>query len=256
MVVLGIVGLIAAIVLPQLAPAISMAGHEGAARRIAGFGRTAIARGQLLHERMTVKFDLKNQEYWCERWPDPEKLADDAKRAQDPDIAGKEPISPLEALDLAKAANDPESDFARGDLDKLDAATNEMYSRFDRMSRQAAIVQAGRVHHAMSVLDEVDPLFERGFSLDDRIKEEDLEPEEISEPLLSRVRMPREMSIESVTVGGERHSGGLVEVDITPFGLEEAVIIEVANDEGEYYTVDWDPTTGGTRLTEGRGRSR
>ena len=256
MVVLGIISLIVAIVLPQLAPVISLAGHEGSARRIAGYGRSAIARAQLLHERMTVKFDLKNQEYWCERWPDPEIVADKKAREQNPDLAGKEPMSPIEALALAKAAEDPESEFAAGDLDKLDAATNEMYTRFDRMARQATIVQSERVHHSTSVLDEVDPLFERGFSLDEDASEEDLAPEEIREPLLSRSRMPSEMTIDSVSVGGERHSGGIVEVEVTPFGLEQAVVIEVANDEGDYYTVEWDPTTGGTRLFEGRDRAR
>jgi len=97
-------------------------------------------------------------------------------------------------------------------------------------------------------MDEFGPLFEREFTLD--IEEE--EEEEIVLPLLNRTKMPEEVQIESVVVGGTDYTKGVVEVDLSPLGLLEPVVFFVKDLDEEYFTVEWDPITGLTYLYEGK----
>ena len=74
MVVISLMAMIAAISLPYFLPVLLYSTHEGAARHLANYGRSAIAHTTLEKETITVMIDLDNQEYWSEglRQPDPE----------------------------------------------------------------------------------------------------------------------------------------------------------------------------------------
>ncbi|MFP4172811.1 MAG: prepilin-type N-terminal cleavage/methylation domain-containing protein, partial [Candidatus Hydrogenedentota bacterium] len=69
MMVALLLALFFAIAIPRLWPAIAFGEHEGAARRIANYGRAAIAECAMLQTRYTIKIDLDEQEYWTMRWP-------------------------------------------------------------------------------------------------------------------------------------------------------------------------------------------
>ena len=79
MVVIVIMAMIAAISLPYLLPTIIYSTHEGAARHLANYGRSAIAHATLDKETITVMIDLDNQEYWSERLPEPAPEEEEAE---------------------------------------------------------------------------------------------------------------------------------------------------------------------------------
>lgn len=240
-VVMAIIALIAAIAGPQLLPAIAFSNHEGAARRLAGFGRGAIGYAGLTHEKVTVKFDLSTQEYWAERWPNPPELDEEGEPVED-----KPKLSQLEMLQLAQSAMESGKE---SDTEKLDEETERMRNRFDDMQRQHVMVLAERVEQEEGVVEGLSD-FLGEFGLDE--EQEIPPPEEIFGGMLGRQRMREGVYIEAVGVGEAEYSSGLVEIDITPSGLGEQVAIYVVNDDGEYYTVEWDPIINGTRLRVGR----
>ena len=98
------------------------------------------------------------------------------------------------------------------------------------------------------ILDEIGPLFDKPFALED---EEETE-EELMEPLLERTALPEGVVIESVHVGSESFSSGEADVELSPLGLDESVVIYVKNEDDEYFTITWDPITGGARIDEGK----
>jgi hypothetical protein len=59
--------------------------------------------------------------------------------------------------------------------------------------------------------------------------------------------------IESVLVGTSKQGKGVVEIEVTPLGLNDPVEIYLKNESGDYYTVVWDPITGGARCQRGKG---
>ncbi len=253
MVVIGIISLIVAVAIPQLAPAIMFSNHEGAARHLAGFGRGAMGRASLMHERMTVKIDLDAQEYWCERWPEPEPEENDAFLDKD---GGKkrEPMSSLELMALAAQAMPDENGRVDPDADteRLDEESEYMFDRFERMSRLATTTRAKHVEHLEGDLDKAANRIEDALNLAGVDDEEEVEPEEIIEPLLRRTRMRKNVAIESVRYGEKEYRSGVAEFDIMPTGLEKEVTFYVVNEDREYFTVEWDPITGSSRLREGK----
>ncbi len=240
-VVMAIIALIAAIAAPQLLPAIAFSNHEGAARRLAGFGRASIGYAGLTHEKVTVKFDLSTQEYWAERWPNPPELDEEGEPVED-----KPKLSQLEILQLAQSAMESGKE---SDTEKLDEETERMRKRFDDMQRQHVTVLAERVEQEEGVVEGLSD-FLGEFSLDE--EQEIPPPEEIFGGMLGRQRIREGVYIEAVGVGDAEYSSGLVEIEITPSGLGEQVAIYVVNDDGECYTVEWDPIINGTRLRVGR----
>ena len=87
-------------------------------------------------------------------------------------------------------------------------------------------------------------------SLDLQPKRE-LKREEMGEALLQRVRVPEGVYIESVITGEEEFFDGVLEIELTPLGLEGTIEFVILNDDGEYYTVVWDAITDSTRLHQG-----
>lgn len=222
MVVIGIIAMIVSVAMPQLLPLLSFSTHEGAARRLAGYGRTAMGHAALTHETVIVVVDLVNQEYWSER----NRFVQTLPEAQAPAFGG----APTDEA-------------------------GEMYQRFEDIAMQALIARANRVPQSEST----DPFAQAPSSFDDRSgrapfdlqPKRELEREEMGEQLLQRVRVPDGVYIESVVIGEEEFFDGVLEVELSPLGLEGTIEFVLVNDELEYYTVVWDAITDSTRLHQG-----
>lgn len=250
LVVIGLITMIVGIALPRLMPVIMFSKHEGAARRIASYGRSAIGHAVLMKVRLTVVVDLEHQEYWCEQWPEPKEEEKDAEGLG----LATGPVLPKDSLELLAMAQGAlaagEDEEVDGDL--LDEQSKRMNKGFDRMARLSLMTRAERViHDRAGILDEIEPLFEKEFTLDLDADEEP-EPEELFEPLLERTRLPDGCTIDSVRVGERNFSSGTVEIEITPLGLSAPVVFEIADEDGEYFTVEWDPITSDSHLRAGR----
>lgn len=222
MVVIGIIGMIVAVAMPQLLPLLSFSTHEGAARRLAGYGRTAMGHAALTHETVIVVVDLVNQEYWSEQNHFVETL-----------LATQAPT------------------FGDAPADEAE----EMHQRFEDMAMQALIARANRVPRS----EATDPFGSAQSSFNDRSgrapldlqPKRELEREEMGEQLLQRVRVPDGVYIESVVIGEEEFFDGVLEIELSPLGLEGTIEFVLVNDEAEYYTVVWDAITDSTRLHQG-----
>ena len=137
--------------------------------------------------------------------------------------------------------------FGEGfDPEKMDQQLNDKFSRF---AREATMRRAKNVKHDAGILEDVGNLFDERFSL-----EKEVEPEavEFTDPVLERTALPEVVYLESVVIGGEAFSRGVVELPITPMGLDQEVRFFVRSDEREYFTVIWDPLSGGTDVVFGR----
>lgn len=247
-VVIALISIIMAVAMPQLLPVIAFSSHEGAARRIAGFGRSAISEAALMHDRMTIWVNLDEpQEYWCERWPE---AVEGEGEEEGMGAEEEEPLGRMELYILAQSAmardkDDFDTDF-EADSELVDKQSAAMSRQFERMARRALVARAERVVHDRESLFEDVNIFEDPFTLE--VEEKEPEPEEVLDPLLQRTRLPQGIFIGSLRVGEEEHFSGLVEIDVTPLGLEEPVVFLIQSDDGDSFIVEWDPITGGTRL--------
>ena len=234
MVVITLIGVIAAVTMPQLIPIMAFGRLEGSVRHLSGFGLSAMARSCLMREVITVKFDLKKQEYWAVRINTVSSSIFD----EDEDDGG---MDDDEFLNLLGSAEEPdEQDVAAG--------AGLVRDRFEQFVRIQMMARAQQVDHS-GILDEIGPLFEgEEFTLDDTEEEE----EEIFDPLLERTQLPEGVEIELVRIGSSNNSSGLVEVELSPLGLYEPVVFHVKNEDGDYLTVSWDPITGSTHIEEGK----
>lgn len=218
------------IAMPRLMPAITYGEHEAAARRLANYGRAAVAESALRQERYTVRIDLEAQEYWTVRWPG--MGASLATEFEDE-------LDGASAQQMAMMAQQHEEN-----MDMQAELMNEQMERFARLSAQSRMRNVRRD----GFLAEVGQVFEWEFSLDD----EEEETEEVRGELLRRGRPPEGVTIESVVISGRRYGSGLAEVDVTPAGLAEPVTLYVESARGEFFTVVWDPITGGAHIRQGR----
>ncbi len=126
-----------------------------------------------------------------------------------------------------------------------------MRRRFEQMAQAATTSRANNVKRS-GILQDVGPLFDEEFSLGVDIESDEELLEEVTLPLLLRTPLPDDVMIETVMVGGQEYSSGLVEITITPFGLSQPVVFYVKDAGDDYYTVTWDAITGGAHLESGR----
>jgi len=254
MTVVLIVALVCAVALPQLMPAIVVSEFEGASRHLAGFGRAAISRAILIGEPLTINFDLDKQEYWAVR----QVLAEDDFFEED---EAKEEEKAAETAERLKKVQSKlfgdSSEDAAPYMDLLNPASLEGEVRdpsrdpnrrkFEQFVRLQLEARASRCEKE-GILSEIGPLFDKPFSLE---SEED-QYQEVMEPLLERTRMPEGVKIDSVKIGSTTHSSGTAEVELTSLGLMEAVVIYVEAEDGDYYTVVWDPITSNAQIEPGK----
>jgi prepilin-type N-terminal cleavage/methylation domain-containing protein len=238
--VIGVIAIIAAVAVPQLMPALVMSKHMGESRRLANFGRTAIARSAMMREHYTVVLDLDVQEYWVLRWPTVAELEE------------KQAILPEHKIAFGtKSAPAPENP-----QDALAAKAQEMRASFQALARLTTENRARHIRHDKDgIFADAGPMFKtqefKLTTMDDKDEEKDLR-QELDHYLLGRHRFPRGIQMEGVELGGMQFFEGVVEVDVTPLGLMEPVAIFVVNDDAEAYTVKWDAMTGLSHVSEGR----
>jgi prepilin-type N-terminal cleavage/methylation domain-containing protein len=238
-VVVLLIGMIAAVVGPQLLPALMTTQLEGTARHLANFGRAAMAQASLMNERIVIRFDLENQEYYAVHWTsssegEGEGGTEEEKPAMD------ESTMKLRMSTLGKT---------REEIEQESGEEEQMRSEFDRMAQKALEAKYKNVEKE-EMLDEVQLNFKE-FNLDKSEEVEEEVEEDLTTPLLERTVMEDGVTIESVEIGGEESSKGS-EVEILPSGMLQPVIIYIKSEDGEYYTITWDPITGAGQIYPGK----
>lgn len=253
-VVLALAGLILAIAVPQMLPSIMYGRLEGGARHLASYGKAAMAHAAMTQENLVIMVDLspkddKRQEYWTVRVvEESDKLQDEEDRL----FTGGE-------FDDAPQTSGPENTqtFQERYLSMMEKGSSEevleqarlFQARFDRFAAASLRSRTKHVKHD-GILSELEPLFEKEFTLDD--EEDDKQDNEVKTALLERTPLPDGVIIESVKIGNTTVSGELIEIEVTPLGLFEPVEFYLKSEDDEYFTVAWDPITGGAHLIEGK----
>jgi type II secretory pathway pseudopilin PulG len=254
MVVVTLIGILAAVALPQLMPAIAFSRLEGASRHVAGYGRSAMAYAVLMRRPIIVTVDLDKQEYWTIERPgasrsmfeeDGEESHQDARSSGDTKRTSREK-SARSASTSSDVLNLMGRSDAQGEAD-LQQNADVMRERFEQFVRMRLEARAKQVKKE-GILSEIGPLFDKPFKLDE--KEE--EGKECTDPLLTRTALPEGVRIESVRVGATDYAGGQAEIEVSPVGLNEPVAFYLVSEDGDYFTVTWDPITGGVRLDKGK----
>lgn len=251
-IVIFIIGLISAVALPQLAPLLIFSELEGQGRRLAHYGSAVIAEASLFGNELTVYIDLDAQEIYTVRLVYP----DESNGEEKPDFIGMYSefrssgnYTPQQISEMlaGRAQNNRRlsGDLPEG-FDPAEADA-QMKDRFDLRHRQILYARAKNVKQDQGFLSEIGPLFEEGFEL---TWAEPVE-EELTDPILQRVKLPSEVQLVSLFSNGISQSRGIVEIKITPLGLEHAVRLYLKNEDEDYFTVIWDPLTGrGTAYAE------
>ena len=258
MFVVFIIALMLSIAMPRLMPAMLSSQLEGAARHLANYGRSAIAYSALNHEPITVRFDLAKREYYCLKWSEDDLAINSGMESAGlSSIKGKEgiglskdPDKTADGLSTGQASEMTIQDIiATGTAEDLEAQRDEVQFELDNAFQRSLIAQARNVPHE-DLQGKVDPLFEKDFSLTVEGKEE--QRDEIQDSLLEHGYLPDEIAIESILLGNEEITEGTVDVEVTPIGLSQSVSFFLKGPKDEYYTVQWDPITGGAHLMRGK----
>lgn len=247
-----IVGVIAAVAFPQLLPLLIYSELEAEARRLAHYGSGVVAEAALFGTELTVSIDLDAQEYFAVRMVYP---AADEEETEDhlatlSNVRASGDFSASDISQMLSGQTDRDRRLAGAlpaDFDPAEADM-QMADRFTARHRQLLYVRAQNVKHDAGFLREIGPLFEREFSLSW------VEPyeEEVAGPILSRYRMPETVRIDAVRLENSVHTSGLVEIPVSPLGLENKVTLYVRNEDGDYHTVSWNPLTGRGATQQGR----
>lgn len=234
-IVSALILLVMGLAMPALLPAFAFSELEGAARHLSSFGRSSAAYASLNGEYITVKVDLDAGEYWAVELVDTTSTLFDESE-EEPEVDEQDALAALVA-----------SQSDGGTVLAEEAMLMEQ--RFERFFRRTLEAQAKNVRHDGSLFDEVEPLFEDAFSLRDEGEDED---REINDVLMRRTVLPAEVFFESMMVGSVEHTKGIVEIEVSPLGLTDTVTFYLLRGENRYYTIVWDPITGGSRLTRGK----
>jgi len=242
--VVFIIALVLSIAMPRFMPAMLYSQLEGSARHLANYGRSAVAYSAMNREPITVRFDLEKGEYWCLRYPLDEMA-----------LPSQPKINKMFDDDKDKAATHEEKTniniqelVASGATqDITDASMDAMY-QLDMAFRHSLEAQAKNVPHD-GLLDEIGPLFEKEFTLDKEGKDQ---REEVSDALLDHGKLPEGIVLDSILLGGEELAKGPIDIEVTPLGLSQAVSFFLKGPDNQYYTVAWDPITGGAHLAPGK----
>jgi len=256
-VVVFIIGIIAAIAVPQLLPIIAFSELEGSARRLAGYGQGAMAHAGLLRERLVVRVDLKSQEISAVHWVYPEREKEEALAAEaEPDQLAK--FAQLREKGIRSAADLDDKLLQGGELSSLlggdgefdpELAGYQMDDRFNAFTREALEARAANVKHDESFLDGAGDILgeEEKFDLD----EEQPVEEELGDPILRRMRLRGDVRIVGLEIDGQNVTRGVPEIEFSVLGLTQKVVFYIENDAGEAYTVLWDPIAGRTKIFDG-----
>jgi len=252
-VVVFIIGIVAAVSIPQLLPVIAYSQTQSAARHLAGYGRSAVAHSTMMRESVTVYVNLDTQEYHAVRWVVPaeeQERAQGGRNGEAPDqlallkqYTGTGAFTP-EVLQAMQYGQPTDPGLFSRDFDPEEAG-NQLGDQFDQFARRATEERAKNVKHT-GFLDDIRRSFEREF------QEEEPVEEEIRGPILGRVRIPEDARLDQVMVGESTHRSGIVEIELTPLGLAEDVTFYIGNPAKEEFTVRWNAAAGNASVYEGR----
>ena len=256
--VVFLIGLVAAMAVPQILPIIAFSELEGSARHIAGFGRGAMAHSALLKDRVVVRVDLTEQEIYAVHWIIEETEEEKKLRESEPDQLAK--LAQLKEKGIRSAEDLDKSLLQGGELGSLlggdDGAFDEelagyqMTDKFNAFARQALETRAENIKHDESFLEDVGEIFteEDVFDLEEKAPVE----EELADPILRRTRLSESVTITGVDLDGAYISKGVVEVEFTVLGLAQKAVFHIENEDGDAFTVLWDPVSGRTNIFPGR----
>jgi len=252
-VVVAIMATVLALAAPKLLPVLMYSTHEGAARRLANYGTAAMAEAALQGETLIFKFDFDEQAYWIERLPEPpnedeEREKEDA--AQDAGVPADD--AELERLAREEMSKELPQSGKRTEAGSkvLDEQAKRMLDKSRKRDRKLLGARADRVKQDEEVL----PASQQEKNKRKAPGEEDAEPEEVRSMLLARTRLPEEVQLVLVEIGGEEAKKGAGEFEITPAGIELEAKFFLMNTEGRTFVVTWDPVTGSTSFKEDSGK--
>lgn len=254
-VVILIIGVITSVSLPQLMPLIAFSELDGQARRLAQYGSAAIAEASLFGKELTVYIDLDNQEIYTMETIYPKEGSEGESEMVDQmgmfsDFRRSGEYSPEELAEMLSGASEGNRRLSGALPDEFDPAEADaqMKDQFDTRQRQMLFMRSKNVKQDEGFLSEIGPLFDEGYEL------AWVEPyeEELTDPLLERFRMPEGVLVKEVQIEGETITSGVVEIGVTALGLEQPVFMYVANEDEDYFTVNWNPLTGRGNSQDGR----
>lgn len=262
-VVVFIIGIMAAVAFPRFLPILAFSQLEGSGRHLANYGRGVIAQAALMRDDVTFYFDMDKQQFWCTRWIYPDPLSGEGEGEYGGE--GEVEQDQLALLNQFQAGGG----FSAEEISEMlltgqgagidgmpegfdqELADKQMGDRFDRMARRALESRAKNVIQDDSFMDEIGPLFDKKFSLDGNEEEEPYE-EEILDPTLRRAEMPIDVTVTDIYINGERFKKGLVDIPIGPLGLLDDVVFYLQNEDGDFYSVIWDPVLNSADLVDGK----
>ncbi len=253
LVVIAIMAGVIAMAAPRLLPVLLYSTHEGAAQHLANYGTAAIAEAGFEKEALTFKFDFETQEYWVERMPEPPEDEDEEESLYGDKTKDKSGL-PEDDEELKQMADkELEREVPQGgkrsedSLKVLDEQAKRMMEASNKRTRNLIGAQAKRIKHDEKAL----PSSQREKN---RRKvspaEEKLEPVELEGPLLGRNRLPEEITLVLASIGEKEIDEDVVEIEISPSGLDVEAKFWLMNQEGRTFVVTWDPTTGQTRFEQ------
>lgn len=254
-VVILIIGVITAVTLPQFMPLLAFSEVDGQARRLAQYGSAVIAEASLFGKELIVYIDLDSQEIYTTETIYPVEGGEGEAETVDQlgmfsSLRSSGEYTPEELSEMLSGASQGNRRLSGALPEEFDPAEADaqMKDQFDTRQRQMLFARAKNVKQDESFLSEIGPLFDEGFEL------AWVEPyeEELTDPLLARLKMPEGVRLTQVEIEGETIRSGVVEIGVTSLGLEQPVFMYVSNEEGDNFTVNWNPLTGRGTLQDGR----
>ena len=247
MVVIVLIGMLASVAAPRLLPLITITEHQNEARHLVGFGRAAMAHAAMTHENIVVRIDLDMQRYWVELQPDVYEDPDDISTdpfADDDDWIPEDGIDLREASQTILMGEDVEQEYTdEEDQTKiLERQRNNMQKEFSSMAQNALFARAKRVRHQDDDLFDKEELFDDDLYGDKYGDEPGTNP--VNNPLLSPHSLIESLFIDSIYIGEEEYTKGIVDLEISPLGLDTGVAMVLINEDSDIFVVQWDPLTG------------
>ncbi|MFP6584863.1 MAG: prepilin-type N-terminal cleavage/methylation domain-containing protein [Candidatus Hydrogenedentota bacterium] len=248
MIVILLMTMIVSIAAPRLLPLLSLTEHENEASRLAGYGRAAMAHTALTHSSIRVRIDLDTQEYWAETLPDLVKsygtTGGYGSENDDDDWIPEDKIGLAQASSQILQGDEVEQEYNTEEEQNkvLDKQRGEMEDRFRSMADNTLFARALRVHHDDYDYVDDESIFARNREYEEEDEEAVREP--VSDPLLAAHTVIDSVWIDSITIAGEEYVKGIVDIELTPLGLDTEVRLSLFNEDGDLMTVYWDPMTG------------
>jgi len=249
-IVIFIIALMATLAVPYLLPLALSSELESEARRLAYFGRAVMSTAALFGDEFYVEIDLNEQRYYCLQVTYPESEEGETDQLGLLENIKEQGMSP-EQMAMLFMGSSPEGGANVPLPDGFDPeeANRQINDRFEKMVKRKLMEQAKNVKQEDSLMDEAGSLFDE----ENDVNLYGAEPviEEVNEPGLAPIRLSENIEIESVFIGGNKYSKGVVEIQVTSLGVVEPVTFYVRNNNDEYYTVVWDPVSAGAFVLEG-----